>query len=289
MYEESVASGAATLQASIEIDTMLQGMSDVLRSSRYSTEETVALYRDVDAQIIKYLEAMVQKPADNFTDFYRLVNNASFFKDKLILPVLFGNNKREARHRREEAIDGIYAKSVEIVEILLTNAYDRIFDTHQSSTELREIRGAIQESTIMALLNREQNGDFVVLPTGTYQDVKQGVDLLAYYIAADGGGYMSPISVKSTRSDAEEEKSKYPEKVILSAAEIDNLDLSVSRLLVREVAGSPGLNDTEEAIIDQAIAQLYDSLAAQLQTKNDTVRLPHRTTQDLRHLAQISA
>jgi len=262
LYEKAVYSGNKIHQTTIELDNQINNSRQKLIHST-GLDDTITTLETIKHAGIEAVKAMPRDLTANFTDLNRLLSTSTFAVEKATMPLLFGANTRRAQSTREELANGTESKSIEIIEILLNNVLPRFAnDTRPGDRE--RIRGAIQEDTATALLNHRQDGQFIVLPASLEDDVLHGTDLDAYYIAEDGKGYKTPISVKSSKDDAAKERQKHPHLVVISASDFNNQDLAISRLLVRQDEGSPGLSEDEETILNTARQSIYQTFYDQV-------------------------
>jgi len=112
--------------------------------------------------------------------------------------------------------------------------------------------------------------------------------LMAYFIGYDGAGYMQPISIKSSPTDAAAAKLRDPEYVVLSSEDFmnNNAHMNISRLLVREQAGHPGLSATEKAKLEDATTAIHDEFRRQVAVIPGT-KVPNQRAQHVLRQVQL--
>lgn len=275
LYEEAFSSGDILRRQTIELDTMTDNARTALLSHRMSNEEKMEILLDTNTAAV---DIMATAPVhDNFTDYHRLAVSAEFLNEKIFMPVLFGANTRRIQQFRCELANGTKGKSVDMIALLL-DAYART--TPDTPEDRQRIRGAIQEDTIQGLINDPQDGYSIALSSSYYEDTQLGIDLQYYYVATDGASYTIPLSIKSTDRDAATFHHNHPSIVTLSAESIGNLDLHISRLLVKEGMGHPGISE-EEA---RELAAARDILTTQIRRQipqASGIRIPRQPAQRL--------
>lgn len=258
LFEESVRENDTVMQRAVEFDVLtentqamlLHDMSRGLDMLQGLAEQRRAFF---EPQTIPKLSK-----STSFTDLHRLIGSVEFAAEKALMPALFASNTHDVQHLRKTFTDGIEGTFIEFIEGALDGLNDISTSQFTNIAEYRRtVRGAIQEDTVAALLNHFQTGQFVVLPSSLEEDLYQGTDLVAYFIADDGNGYKQGISVKTTTKDAVAEKKKYPHLVVLHAGHSHNFDLSTAKLLVRRVNGAPGITNKEESKLQAITNNIY--------------------------------
>lgn len=285
LYEEAFSSGDMVRQWTVELDTLVENAQAAMLSDKLSFPQKATQLRYVHAEAQELLLKASRQRSSNFTDFHRIMATSVFVSEKILLPPLFGANTRRIRKFRQDLSNGAEGMSVDMMTGLLDN-HDNV-PRGLPREERNRIRGAIQEDTFTALLNYRQDGQFIALPSSLYEDTQGGIDLMAYYIAADGSGYRTPVSVKTTRQDAKGTKERQPHLVVLCAEDIGNLNLGISRLLVKDNAGSPGLTADERARLQRARELAYHQFCEQL-PRTFSQPIPHRSSQFLLGLQSVA-
>jgi hypothetical protein len=285
LFEQSTQDHDDIMVRTIEFDTMVQNVQSVLS---HDADKGIKLLRDLAEQRKAFIrtahKTLESNTITNFTNIHRLATSVEFATERALLPYLFSSNTHDVQNIRRKFVNGIEGQYIEIINGILGALNILPHDEHPTTREYRQnMRGAIQEDTIAALLNHSQNGNFVVLPSSLQEDLLQGTDLIAYFIADDGHGYRQGISVKSTRRDAEHEKQKHPHLVVLDAERINNLDLSIAKLLVRRVSGFPGLTDNENSLLQNATHDIYHEYVDQL-SQTSGQPLPQSNSQQVRRI-----
>ena len=285
LYEEAFSSGDMVRQWTVELDTLVENAQAAVLSDKLTFPQKATQLRYVHGEAQELLTKASRQKSSNFTDFHRIMATSVFVSEKILLPPLFGANTRRIRKFRQELSNGAEGMSVDMISSLLEN-YDNA-PNGLPREERNRIRGAIQEDTLAALLNYRQDGQFIALPSSLYEDTRAGIDLMAYYIAGDGSGYRTPVSVKTTRQDAQQTMERQPNLVVLNAEDLGNLNLGISRLLVKDNEGTPGLTDSEQARLQQARDHAYYQFCEQLpQTVSHPI--PHRSSQFLLSLHSVA-
>lgn len=260
-YEQAVSEGDNVRRLNIELDTLISRAQSAILNPDVSTDA----FSGFNAAVMDIMQQAVGDTTASFTDFHRLMINGNFSTERVIMPLLFGNNSKRVRQMRRRDSNGIEGKSIEMIENLLgvKNRLSRS-KSARASEEFGNVKGALQEDTAAALLNYRQDGDFIVLPPSLEEDLQDHTDLNAYFIAQDGNGYHVRISIKSSAQKAAEEKLKHPHLVVLAARDFHNEDFKISRLLSRSNAGFPGVSDAEQALIDTARRDVYETFLRQV-------------------------
>ncbi len=279
LYEEAVHDGNKIRQMTIELDNQIKyAQQQCLELT--NLDDMVGVLKSVDKAAAEALGAVSKDHGANFTDFNRLLSTSRFAIERILMPILFGANTRRTQKTRERLADGTESRSIEPIEIFLNEVLP-IFSANERPHDIERIRGAIQEATATALLNYRQDGQFIVMPASLEDDMLRGTDLDAYYMAQNGKGYKTPISIKSSTGDAIKEKRQRPHLVVISASDFDNQDLSISRLLVRQNVGAPGLSKAEEAKLNAVRQVIYQVFCDQVAERAQATELPRHPAREI--------
>lgn len=286
-FERFLQSGDRVNRLMIELDYAIERIQAFIVSGRGDVTEKAPEFTKFVTACTK--EASLDKQA-NFTDFYRLATSLVFATERAVVPLLFGDDSPKARELRAMFANGSLGKSTDgigdllvIHDILSGNEVkDEVgfFEAANltallapkalahfiKSEQARNIRGCIQEQTVEALLNYDENPDFISLPTGYRDDISRGIDLHVYFVDQEGVGYCAPVSVKSSRHDISEAKRRYPNYVVLCADNFlnNNSHMQISRLLAREQHGYPGITREEEMVLLEARRKIHTEFQRQL-------------------------
>lgn len=250
-FEYAVQQGNAARVESIIADEHIEDTIVAFNKSQESLPSLIdALLSDKSADI-QVLDKLT--PTDDWTDVLRYSTGASFMIERIVLPLTI-NRQGTHEHRRLIA-NGILGKTLDLIEPLVEyvdhlNLKKSELSTHFDA-QLKRVRGWIQEMTIMALINYAQSADCIALPASTIQDLEEHTDLILY-LRKRGVAYNIPISIKSSSNEARKEERAHPNVCVISAAEIENLGLSTTRLLLKQHIGHPGITKDEEDIIREA-------------------------------------
>lgn len=275
-YEQAYKTGSHYRLASIELDTLIDsGFAVALTHPEHVAE--IGHIIELESQAV--LEAFSKKANadETFTDLNRATTTASFSVERFMAPLIYGVQDESMSKVRRLLADGIEGRSIDFIEQYLSVLHS---DRQISSEEVQNIRGAIQEHTVMALLNAAQSGNRLALPASLIDDERHGTDIYLYrYDYKQGAAYRHPISVKSTNAQKDEELGKYPNSIVVTASSFGNLDLSISQLLVRENEGAPGLTERErsqlQVAVDNVVNQVANRLHSRRPTTLDAERLPN--------------
>lgn len=260
------------LLKTIKLDTYTSAVKNELRKNPESGAAELA-------HLLQYAAAADRVVASDTlaspTDLFRYISNSAFTTEKALLPLFFGSNNNRIRHVRAVIANGMSGKFSEITEqILNLKAGFTPHDMKSSPDEYAAVRGALQENTVAALLNIEDDADFIVLPARAEDDLLRGTDLVAYFKASDGRNYRSGISVKSSEGGAAVEWSKWqsrnPRLIILHSEQFDNYNYAVSRLYTRYMNGE-SLNDADTSTIQQSALKLREEFNSQVERKGATL------------------
>lgn len=195
---------------------------------------------------------------ESVTDLAGFTARIQFAHERLLAPIIFQSPKLYVE--RKQTTDGAAAKSSELLEPLLAQ-----FDSELNPGRKGELIGAINEQTAIALLNFSQSPSRLAVPGSTVDDRADRTDLYLYriYKTQRHCGFMYPISVKTSKTAAEEEKRHYINDTVVSASDMLNQDLEVTRLIIRHFEGAPGISDDELLLLRRAEQSLLASIDQQ--------------------------
>lgn len=287
LYEKAYSERDEARLYTMQLDKKIQSTQSKLHQKVESQDlHDLVAYRD---DLLTKAHAGVR--SQNYTDLHRFIVGAQFAFERACVPLLFGSNTKEAQRSRRAIADGMEAKSVDIMAEIFNEPelVNEIFSRHQNAhinESLRHFRGALQEDTVMALLNSPQDGTLIAIPSSLEEDIKQHTDMVVYYVSSEEGNnsYLFRVSVKSRAVDAEEEKEKYPHLVVVHPSNFNNQMFRISKLLVRKNEGHPGLTPDEEQEIADAIKALHAEISRQL-TNGAGESLQPRNIKNLARLA----
>ena len=249
LYERSVKDANLCRVFSIELDTSIENLRAMVLDDQIDLLEAGTL---IETQGVSYVQAAMKQAAGSaFTDYNRVLSTANFARERLIAPLLFSVGSEQLSSARRQVADGTEGISVDLIASYLPMLDElRQRGYHDQA---QQVRGIIQENTVTALLNSDQTSTRLAVPASTYDDLFERTDVYFYrYSDRQRAGYRHQVSVKSTRVQKAEQLAEYPDDIVIAAEEIGNLNLSVSRLLVKRNEGSPGLSDDEEARLMRA-------------------------------------
>lgn len=264
LYEDAVRRNDSYLIASIELDTVLEGMQQLYGSQRISTEEACELIDEYTTELVDSIDRSYAAQQNSITDIYRLINGATFATERFLAPFAFASNTNESDDLRSFISNGTVGHSTDIISTLLDSKYEsRWRNTPESYTN--NIIGAINESTVIALLNTEQSSSMLAVPANTTDDIKKRTDVNYYlYDHEYATGHRLDINVKSGVDQKLREKRAHPRDIVVCAADFSNSNFAISKLLIRKYEGSPGLSDQEEARLHEAYISLVRAINCQL-------------------------
>ena len=270
----------STLRA-IELDTLIDNSRSAIASDQFTVEQKMQLMEKAQTNATNIVYDELRTDTSSFVALSRIVGNELLLTEKILLPLYFGNNTRQAKLLRQKLINGTAGK--------YTDTIDLLYKAEEQGIATKRDRdyfvGAVQENTIAALLGRAESSDFAVLQSSYYQDRKEGTDLLAYFMAEDGHGYVAPISVKTSRRSAERDRSAHSDTIVLCGEDIGNRHLELSKLLVAENEGHPGISDYDKIRLDSAHHTLYEQFCHQLAIPGTRYqRVDHQPLQRIRQL-----
>ena len=255
--------------ASIGLDTTIEATIDTYTKDSVHTGEhidtlldSLALPREAtDDRTIDSFGS-----ADSWIDVCRYIAGSTFSVERVVMPLTI--DRPGSHMQRQKVANGILGKTLDLVAPAM-----EFVELHETSLaqlhddfarQVQQVRGWIQEMTVMALINYPQSADSIALPSSTIQDLEQSTDLV-YYWRKRGAAYLVPVSVKSSLHNLKNEEKRRPHLCVVSAAEINNLGLSITRLLLRQYAGHPGIDKDEEAMIDAARSVVMRKISAWLE------------------------
>lgn len=289
IFETAVREGNTALVESIVIDTEIHNLitSFSVHDGEYLTRiEELLLDRTADARVIDTID-----PMENWTDALRYTAGATFIGERIVAPLTY--NRQGSHEVRRKLADGILGKIIDIIEPVVE--YIDLLESKGSALpkhfeiQLKQTRGWVQEMTMMALIDLPQSADSIAVPSSTIEDLKQHTDLLLY-LRKRGFGYRIPISVKSSLQDTVLEEHRWPQVCVIGAAEIANLDLSVTRLLLKQHLGHPGVTSNEEDILIAAREIIMTKIAnwTEKELRTSGTEVEPSVAMHLSHMANIA-
>ena len=151
---------------------------------------------------------------------------------------------------RKEIVNGVCGFTATILQETLN-----ILDSGQLTYEEKsDLRGVINEQTVIGMLNRSQSPSRIALPAKASDDILRKTDINYWHIDKHTT-HVTPVQVKS--NPPVEKKERLQALMPLVTADIiDNLNSQyrLARLLVKE--NSQGIDPDEEAELDAACARL---------------------------------
>jgi len=228
LRENARKNGNHLLIASIDLDAGIKQTIPHLDSDEEGNVR-FTLSKHTPEQAEKHLEELYQSSLEtlelvtlptyegsaNWTDYYRLLGQVatSRVRHQAELAMIFVDQTA----MREEMVNGLPGIHVGILEHALEQ-YEGIVKEHMPKRqnepaiykellkELAELRGAISEHTLLALLNFAQSPDrYGVMPT-LMEDISEKTDLMYYYTTTTEDGephaYKLPTQVKTSEEFA---------------------------------------------------------------------------------------
>ena len=237
LFEVAYGNNNQVLEHTIRLDTAVKNLQERIYNEPADVGEAhqwLSTYADT---LTKTLTSE-QLDKSSITDSARFAGHITFAEEQLLAPLAYGD--KDEYTLRRQLTDGVLGKSVDLIEPLLMQISRRT-----RPDDIREIIGAINEQTAIALLNFSEHPDHLAMPSEATDDILRGTDVYLYSRHQDKP-YSSRyrISVKTNRSEAKREKERHDE-IVISGADMHNPHLTISRLLVRYIAGSPGVSKDE--------------------------------------------
>lgn len=198
--------------------------------------------------VVMALEEARPFKMESFTDYYRLVSHAALLEQLIYTPLLFSENKFYVE--RKEIVNGICGFTATILQetLSINDSDDLTYEEHSN------LRGVINEQTVIGMLNRSQSPSRIALPAKASDDILRKTDINYWHIDKHTT-HVTPVQVKSN-PPAEKKERLEALMPLVTADIIDNLNgqYRLARLLVKE--NSQGIDTDEEAELDAACVRL---------------------------------
>lgn len=267
LYERAFHDGDTSLMFSIELDTTIENLTNDALNHTVDLQDSIEFLSNYALGTLKKAPEVA---ADSFTNFNRVMATASFATERFMAPFAYSLESSQLQSGRRRLADGTAGKSVDLLAPFVEH-YDDAAATMPAEHKL-EVRGAIQEQTVQALINLDQSGVRLAVPSTTVDDLYKGTDLYLYrYDYKEDAGYRHSISIKSTNRQMRRQKFFQPDMIVITAQDIGNLDLDISRLLIKNYQGYPGLSDPEHEQLIVAKTKVLKSIAAQIEARQADV------------------
>lgn len=268
-YQNHELARELTIRIDTVIDNLLQSMPNQPNHSAAISSGLATIDATVADMKTRYKRG--NTTVDNWIDVTRLQNTASFARERFLLPLYFSDpHLYEARH---DVANGLSGASTELLSRHL-DMVDRLTRDQFKSMDGKNLRGAINEQTAMALINFSQSPSMVAVPTSLTEDVLHGVDLHLYRMQKDENGVQHGVrygvSVKTAGLDAEYERHKRPDLIVISANDMRNLGLQTTRSLVALHAADPAFGEQETSQLADFHEQLIHNIDEQCHSAHAT-------------------
>lgn len=202
------------------------------------------LYQDDRAEVDNDIAHAAQVLADLFdrltvddistwNDYFRLFSHYAFLEQRVKIPAAF--SAQQEWQERKSLVNGVYGINAAIIETALS-----LHDRSNDRSERKDLRGAIQEQTVSALLNYTQTPSAIALPAAMIDDLKHETDI-DYWRIQQKTPTCVGLQVKSEVPPGAPLTTKSG-SIIVSANEFGNsfnrtkLSLLTSRLIVADVS-----------------------------------------------------
>lgn len=212
---------------------------------RYANGDDRAEVNDDIAQtaqtLTRLFDTIEATPIKSWNDYFRLLSHSTFLEQRVKIPTAF--RTQQEWQERKELTNGIYGMNAAIIELALT-LHD---DPNTSKTERMQLRGALHEQTVSALLNYSQTPSAIALPASLRDDLKHETDIDYWRIQSKVATYAG-LQVRS-HMPADSPLVTESGSVIVTADDFgnafhaDNLSLLTSRLIIADVSDQ-GLDPT---------------------------------------------
>lgn len=170
---------------------------------------------------------------NSWNDYFRLLSHCAFIEQRVKIPAAFST--QQEWQERKSLTNGVYGINAAIIETALS-----LHDNIKNESERMQLRGAIHEQTVSALLNYTQTPSAVALPAKMIDDLKHETDIdywriqqkVATHVGLQVRSHMPLGSSLITKSGS----------IIVTAKDFGNafhankLSLLTSRLIVADVS-----------------------------------------------------
>lgn len=258
LYEKAYRSGNHVLQTSLSLDASVHKLQDYARRHPNPTSlDFKANIQKMTQQTQEALDKVHESGGGSWNEYYRLVSQAAFLELSILTPFIFEDP--QDFNTRNRLINGVYGISGVIIDQELSE-----LEVQQNSQQCSQLRGAIHEQTVTALLNRQESKRRLALPSRTSDDLLRRVDINYWRRPdhADTHEYI-PIQVKwSLRENQSERKVAPRHGVVITAADFNNSNFETSHLIVKELGlrQQDPITDDERAFLDEAEQQLITTI-----------------------------
>jgi hypothetical protein len=266
LYRWVSKTGQHVLKTSFSLDAGIRALQAyaIHKPNRVSLDFNGAIEK-MERQAYTTLEQHHKDGLSSWNEYYRLISKAAFLEQSILAPFLFEDPLD--LDVIERITDSLYGINGDILDHELHN-----YDAQHNRRQRAELIGAIQEQTVPALLhrpedqsvNRFENKWRLVLPAETGDDLRRRTDL-SLWRRADNLTPVEriPIQVKSFLHRGETEQDTTPDGgITITAADFGNADLTISRLIVKELAlrHPGGLSAHELATLNHAKERLVETI-----------------------------
>lgn len=167
-------------QAELPSDVVLRTNNAILDNQIAELQERYAYQGDrseIDSDIASISQtlahlfhALSTTQINSWNDYFRLFSHCAFLEQRVKIPVAF--SVQQEWQERNSLINGVYGINAAIIETVLS-----FHDNTENKYERMELRGAIQEQTVSALLNYTQTPSTIALPATMIDDLKHETDI----------------------------------------------------------------------------------------------------------------
>lgn len=169
----------------------LARLDNFIEQARKNTSVDEAYQQAVNYQSALYgtIQEARECPRTDVLSYYRLLTMAALLPQLVVAPRVFSDPQSTYDERFALTADMV-GISGEIMEELVS-----YFAEASIKNEQDQLRGAINEQTALAAVNYSDTGEVVALPSLTYADYRQGIDMEIYTY---GSPQPAPRQIKSS-------------------------------------------------------------------------------------------
>lgn len=180
------------------------------------------------------LEAFTYKQGNfSWRQYYDLLSRAAFLEELAYAPIYLSTNDNHHKEIRQFT-NGVYGLNAH----LIADALEHYDNPAAKRADRDQLRGVLHEQTAAALLNRPQHMRHLALPANHIADTQHKTDII-YYHRSRQDGCATNIQVKSNPFLSRITRQTPKHGVLVTAADMDNVDLQTSRAIVAELYAEP--------------------------------------------------
>lgn len=231
LFERKFSEGDLVMTSQMRVDTTLRKVRNLVASGDKSVDLN-ELETLVEQHLATTIKSTSYETADNVMDYFHLKIKHALIHQIVHAYPLF--ERRDKFPERRELVDGVYGAVATILEEALSLYDDAKKDEHGYLT------GAINELTVLALLNRRQVPERLAIPADTTSDLFNATDL-EYFRFKKGRSAGSSYHVQvKTRQQSSNKVQMPADGILVHAKHISNqhrqsVSFPTSRAIVAEV------------------------------------------------------